>query len=133
MADDVMTVGELARRTGMSLKLIRRLTDLGLIYSPGRSAANYRLYDASALWCVEVVTELRGLGLTIAEITRLGRAYLDGPDGDVRPLLDEMVEGARRRIVSQIERLGRTLDRQRGALTPSDRLTALGRSDPARG
>ncbi len=36
----LMTVGELARRTGMSAKAIREFEGLGLIYSAGRSEAN---------------------------------------------------------------------------------------------
>jgi DNA-binding transcriptional MerR regulator len=43
----LMTVGQLARRTGLSIKAIRRYEGLGLIYSAGRSDANYRLFDES--------------------------------------------------------------------------------------
>lgn len=50
-----MTIGELSRRTGMSLRALRRYEGMGLIYTAGRSAGNYRLFDESALWCVEVV------------------------------------------------------------------------------
>jgi MerR family transcriptional regulator, copper efflux regulator len=46
--DALMTVGELARRTGLSIKAIRRYEDLGLIYSAGRSEGGYRLFDESA-------------------------------------------------------------------------------------
>ena len=35
--DQLMTVGELARRSGLSIKAIRRYEGLGLIYSAGRS------------------------------------------------------------------------------------------------
>ncbi len=48
----LMTVGELARRTGMSAKAIPEFEGLGLIYSAGRSEANYRLFDESAIWCI---------------------------------------------------------------------------------
>ena len=48
-----MTVGELSRRTAVPVKALREYHDLGLIYSVGRSAANYRLFDKSALWCKE--------------------------------------------------------------------------------
>ena len=64
----LMTVGELSRRTGTPARALRASTDTGLVYSAGRSYAGYRLYDESALWCVTVIGELRGLGLTIAEI-----------------------------------------------------------------
>jgi len=69
----LMTVGELARRTGMSAKAIRQFEGLGLIYSAGRSEANYRLFDESAIWCIQVIGNLRSLGLTIKEIQQLDR------------------------------------------------------------
>ncbi len=53
-----MTVGELARRTGLSIKAIRQYEELGLIYSAGRSEGGYRLFDESALWCAEVISTL---------------------------------------------------------------------------
>jgi DNA-binding transcriptional MerR regulator len=65
---DLMTVGELARRTGLSRKLIREFEGLGLIYSAGRSEAGYRLFDQPALWCVTVIGNLRSLGLTLKDI-----------------------------------------------------------------
>lgn len=44
-----MTVGELSRRTGVSVRKLREYTDLGLIYTLGRSPANVRLFDTDAL------------------------------------------------------------------------------------
>jgi MerR family transcriptional regulator, copper efflux regulator len=41
MTDDrLMAVGELSRRTGLSIKAIREYEALGLIYSAGRSDGN---------------------------------------------------------------------------------------------
>ncbi|MGH2823140.1 MAG: MerR family transcriptional regulator, partial [Thermoleophilaceae bacterium] len=85
--DELMTVGELARRTGLSVKAIRQYEALGLIYSAGRSEGNYRLFDASALWCAQVVSTLRSLGLTIKQIDQLGSAYLSRPDEPIGPRL----------------------------------------------
>jgi hypothetical protein len=46
-----MTIGQLARRTGVSIKTLREYERLGLIYTLGRSESNYRLFDESAFWC----------------------------------------------------------------------------------
>lgn len=94
----LMTVGELARRTGMSAKAIRQFEDLGLIYSAGRSEANYRLFDESAIWCVQVIANLRSLGLTIKEIQQLAAVYLDRPGEPIGPRLAELLDRAERRI-----------------------------------
>lgn len=76
-APSTMTVGELARRTGVSANSLRDYTDWGLINSLGRTGANYRLYDTQALRCVQLITEMRGLGLTLAEIRWLASSYPD--------------------------------------------------------
>jgi MerR family transcriptional regulator, copper efflux regulator len=94
----LMTVGELARRTGMSAKAIRQFEGLGLIYSAGRSEANYRLFDESAIWCVQVIGNLRSLGLTIKEIQQLAAVYLDRPGEPIGPRLAELLDRAERRI-----------------------------------
>lgn len=133
MVDDgMLTVGKLARRTGMSAKLIRRLTDIGLIYSPGRSVAGYRLYDQSAIWCVEVITKLRSLGFTIDEVERLADAYLRGQDGELRHLFEDMLDGARRRVSKRIGQLEEVRARQDQALAGSADLRSMAASDPTR-
>jgi MerR family transcriptional regulator, copper efflux regulator len=94
----LMTVGELARRTGMSAKAIREFEGLGLIYSAGRSEANYRLFDESAIWCVQVIGNLRSLGLTIKEIQQLAAVYLDRPGEPIGPRLAALLERAEQRL-----------------------------------
>src|SRR5919204_3259220 len=85
MREKLMTVGELARRTGLPHKSIRELEALGLIYSAGRSEANYRLFNDSALWCVRAIKSLRSLGLTLKEIEQLSAVYLRPAAGAARP------------------------------------------------
>jgi MerR family copper efflux transcriptional regulator len=101
----LMTVGELARRTGLSIKAIRQYEALGLVYSAGRSEGGYRLFDESALWCAQVISTLRSLGLTIKEIDRLGHAYLSDPDEPIGPRLAALLERAEHRIDERIAEL----------------------------
>jgi MerR family transcriptional regulator, copper efflux regulator len=101
----LMTVGELARRTGLSIKAIRQYEGLGLIYSAGRSEGGYRLFDDSALWCAQVIQRLRSLGLTIKEINQLGRAYLSRPNDPIGPQLAALLDGAEQRIDHRIAEL----------------------------
>lgn len=76
---NAMTIGQLSRRTGVPIKTLREYERLGFIYSPGRSASNYRLFGDEALWCVQVVQSLRSLGLTLKEIHDLVTQYLERP------------------------------------------------------
>jgi MerR family copper efflux transcriptional regulator len=103
--DELMTVGELARRTGLSIKAIRQYEALGLIYSAGRSEGGYRLFDQSALWCAQVIETLRSLGLTIKEIDQLGREYLHRPDEPIGPRLATLLDRAEQRIDDRIAEL----------------------------
>lgn len=49
---DVLTVGDLSRRTGIPIKAVRDYTDQGLVHTIGRSPAGYRTYTSEALWCL---------------------------------------------------------------------------------
>lgn len=111
--DGLMTVGELFRRTGLSVKAIRQYEALGLLYSAGRSEGNYRLFDESALWCAQVIETLRSLGLTIKEIDQLGREYLGQPDGRIGPRLAELLNAAERRVEERMAELAVVRERIR--------------------
>jgi MerR family copper efflux transcriptional regulator len=101
----LMTVGELARKTGLSIKRIREYEALGLIYSAGRSEGNYRLFDESALWCAHVIGNLRSLGLTIKEIEHLVSIYLSRPDEPIGADLARLLDDAGRRIDERMAEL----------------------------
>lgn len=107
----LMTVGELSRRTGVSIKALRHYTDCGLIYTVGRSEANYRLFDSDALWCVQWIGELRGLGLTVAEIRELTGSYLDSTERPIGPRLAERLRRSRQRLEQRIAEQQQTLHR----------------------
>ncbi|MGH2892175.1 MAG: MerR family transcriptional regulator [Solirubrobacteraceae bacterium] len=110
-AGGLMTVGQLARRTGLSHKSIRDLEGRGLIYSAGRSESNYRLFDETALWCVRVVGALRSLGLTLAEIEQLDASYREDPVRSLGPQLARLLDRSEQRIRAHIREHEQTLKR----------------------
>lgn len=103
----VLTVGDLSRRTGIPIKAIRDYTDQGLVYTLGRSSAGYRTYTRDALRCLGVITTLRGLGLTVAEIAELTRTQ----PGTVAPTLAGLLAASKQRAWDRIAALQATLDR----------------------
>jgi DNA-binding transcriptional MerR regulator len=106
-------IGELSRRTGMPVKALREYADMGLIYTVGRSPGNYRLFDESALWCVDVIRGLRSLGLTVAEIREVASVYLARADQPIGPHLAERLAAARARIdarIGELQKLRQRLD-----------------------
>jgi MerR family transcriptional regulator, copper efflux regulator len=106
-----MTVGQLSHRTGLSVKVLREYADLGLVRTLGRSAANYRLFDDSALSCVDSIGHLRGLGLTVAEIQQLVDAYAQNPGEPIGPHLARRLATARARTQARIAELQRIRER----------------------
>jgi DNA-binding transcriptional MerR regulator len=93
---------------------------MGLVYSAGRSPAGYRLYDESALWCITVIGELRGLGLTIAEIRDLAAIYLGRPAEPIGPHLAALLHRARDRANARISGLVELRERIDQALASDD-------------
>ena len=101
----LMTIGELSRRSGTPVKALRAYADMGLIYSAGRSPAGYRLFDESALWCAKVISQLRSLGLTVAEIREIADIYLGQPGEPIGPHIAERLRTARGRVDTRITEL----------------------------
>ena len=74
MTDDGWySIGQLAERTGLSVRTIRFSSDEGVVPATGRSVAGYRRYDVDALARLDLVRTLRDLGLPLPTI----RAVLD--------------------------------------------------------
>ena len=130
----LMTVGQLARQTGLSHKAIRELEDRGLIYSAGRSEANYRLFDDTALWCVGAIGQLRSLGLTLAEIEQLHALHRQHPDRRIGPQLAQLLDRSQERINARIQALALTLERIDTFRTANpEMLNGTANPDPADG
>ncbi|WP_433537645.1 MerR family transcriptional regulator [Micromonospora sp. CA-249363] len=69
--DERYSIGELARRTGLSVKTIRYYADSGIVPPIDRSVAGYRVFDAEAVARLELVRTLRELGVDLAAIRRV--------------------------------------------------------------
>ena len=69
--DVLYAIGELARRTGLSVKAIRFYSDRGLVAPAERSAAGHRRYGADAVVRLDLVRTLRELGVDLATIRRV--------------------------------------------------------------
>src|SRR6266566_5405050 len=68
MAESLLKVGELAERAGVGVQTLHYYERVGLLPKPGRSASNYRLYQADALRRVQFIKKAQGWGFTLEEI-----------------------------------------------------------------
>jgi DNA-binding transcriptional MerR regulator len=65
------SIGELARRTGLTIKAVRFYSDRGLVPPSGRNTAGHRRYDDAALARLDLIRTLRDLGVDLATIRRV--------------------------------------------------------------
>jgi DNA-binding transcriptional MerR regulator len=71
MAKERLTIGDLARRTGVSVKTLRFYSDEGLLPPAERTRSRYRLYGEEAIVRLDLVRTLREAGLGIDAIKKV--------------------------------------------------------------
>lgn len=101
-----MLIGEVARRSGVSARMLRHYELLGLVRPTGRTGGGYREYSTDDIRRIFHVESLRSLGLSLREV---GRA-LDDPGFTPSELVADLARRARERLARETELLAR-LDR----------------------
>lgn len=76
----LLSIGELASRTGLPVRTIRFYSDAGVVPEADRTEAGYRLYGEDALVRLGLVRTLRDLGIDLATIRRVLQREVSVPD-----------------------------------------------------
>ncbi|WP_433554929.1 HEAT repeat domain-containing protein [Pseudonocardia xinjiangensis] len=108
-----MLIGDVARRSGVSARMLRHYDALGLVRPTGRTDAGYREYSEEDIRRIFHIESLRSLGLSLREV---GRA-LDDPGFTPSALVDDLIRRTRERIARETELLTRL--RRIGAVEPA--------------
>ncbi len=66
-----LRIGEVARRTGLTVKTIRYYCDQGLLQPRARSESGYRLFDEENLTELTIIRSLRAMDVSIPELVRI--------------------------------------------------------------
>ncbi len=66
-----MHIGELAERTGLSLRTIRHYDDVGILPATSRTEGGFRVYTEYDLERLMVIRRMKPLGFTLEEMTDL--------------------------------------------------------------
>ncbi|MEU6783244.1 MerR family transcriptional regulator [Nonomuraea angiospora] len=74
------SIGDLARRTGLTVKTIRFYSDRGIVPPADRGPTGYRLYDLDAVTRLELVRTLRDLGMDLPTIRRVLASEVSLPE-----------------------------------------------------
>ncbi|WP_195731239.1 MerR family transcriptional regulator [Streptomyces albidoflavus] len=98
-----MLIGEVARRSGVSARMLRHYESLGLVRPSGRTGSGYREYSGADIRRILHIESLRSLGLSLREI---GRA-LDEPGFTPSALVGDLIRQTRARIAAETELLTR--------------------------
>ncbi|MDL2076181.1 HEAT repeat domain-containing protein [Streptomyces sp. GXMU-J15] len=98
-----MLIGEVARRSGVSARMLRHYEALGLLRPTGRTTGGYREYADADIRRIFHIESLRSLGLSLRDV---GRA-LDDPGFRPSELVADLIGRTRERIARETELLGR--------------------------
>jgi DNA-binding transcriptional MerR regulator len=68
---ECMVIGQLAARTGLSVRTLRFYADAGVLPESGRTPAGYRVFGPEAVATARLVRTLRDLGVGLEDIRRV--------------------------------------------------------------
>ncbi|WP_255316485.1 MerR family transcriptional regulator [Nesterenkonia sp. Act20] len=71
LTDAVMHIGELAERTGLSLRTIRHYGDIGLLPATSRTEGGFRVYTEADQARLQRINYLKPLGFSLEEIAEV--------------------------------------------------------------
>lgn len=80
-SDGLIQIGQVAERTGLSIRTLRHYEEVGLVAPSARSAGGFRLYTEDDISRLMLIRRMKPLGFTLAEMRQL----LDAADAHRSP------------------------------------------------
>jgi MerR family transcriptional regulator, copper efflux regulator len=100
-----MNIGEAARASGVTAKMIRYYESVGLLNPVGRTSSGYRVYGPQEVHALRFVRQARRLGFLVDDIRKLLALWHDRTraSAEVKAIAMEHVEELDRRIAELTE------------------------------
>ncbi|MFF9133378.1 MerR family transcriptional regulator [Streptomyces sp. NPDC014806] len=98
-----MLIGDVARHSGVSARMLRHYDALGLVRPTGRTAGGYREYSPEDVRRIFHVESLRSLGLSLQQIKRA----LEDPSFTPAALVGDLIRWTQERVAREQELLER--------------------------
>jgi Cu(I)-responsive transcriptional regulator len=110
MNDTYFNIGEAARASGVTAKMVRHYESIGLLPPARRTEAGYRLYGGEDVRMLQFIHRGRALGFSLDQIADLLALWRDKhrASADVRRLALEHIDELDRKI-AELEAMKRTL------------------------
>ena len=95
-----MNIGEAAKASGVSAKMIRYYESIGLIPTAGRTGAGYRVYTSTEVQMLRFIRRSRDLGFPVEKIGELLALWRDRTrhSADVKRLATDQIDGLARKV-----------------------------------
>jgi len=95
-----MNIGEAAKASGVSAKMIRYYESVGLIPPAARATSGYRVYSGTDVQMLRFIRRSRDLGFAVEKIEALLALWRDRSrhSADVKRLAQEQIDGLERKI-----------------------------------
>lgn len=131
-----LTIGKLAKKSGVSIDSIRFYERRGLIAEPKRTESNYRIYSLESADRLRFIKKSQKLGFSLGEIQELLELSHDptASKADVKVKTDEKINDiqsriqALKRMLKALEQLNKSCDGQ-GSIDDCPILAALATDD----
>jgi DNA-binding transcriptional MerR regulator len=117
-----MQIGEVAERTGLSLRTIRYYEEVGLVTPSARTPGGFRVYTTADAERLELVKRMKSLEFTLEEtrllLTLLSLLGGDLPGDERRRRLEELATSVHRGRLAVRADARAVADRRRAGLQP---------------
>jgi len=127
MEPHTLKVGDLARRTGLTVRTLHHYDEIGLLSPSRRTRSGHRLYALSEVRRLQQIASLRQVGLSLEEIRRC----LDRPEYTLEQVLEMQIQRLhdemtrQRRLCTLLEGLRDRIRNEAGELSLEDLMESV--------